>query len=478
MPALHLPSTPERLISSLRRSDSKDPSTTCRGLTKAGKQCRNPLKLSLASAAGSPGSGTGGRGELNVNDEAQDGVVTVGDKGEVVFYCWRHKDQAAISKIMSMEQSEEPEHKTHKPRPPTNVVKLEARTSVDTLVERLGGLNFGGDNHNSGKTDDTDNLRRRRRETQERSKAERNRRSLGFWSSLCCVSDQETDSLIGVRPRPHKPVKQTKSSSVASPSIAALPTPSRPSPHYRRIRPPLSQTQTLLSHIPPNLSPHTVPALVIELAKPLSERDEEGYIYIFWLQDATSAPDRSSDSSLLSLPQTPQARRGRRTSEIVRQASVSGPRTNNADGSPKILLKIGRASNVHRRMHEWARQCGYIPTLIRWYPYVPNSSTVPSPTVPYSTPRSRRQSASSPRIMQSAPASPNGAMATTTRKVPHVHRVERLIHVELGDHRVMQKCKACGREHREWFEVEATRKGVKMVDGVVRRWVQWAEGTS
>lgn len=36
-----------------------------------------------------------------------------------------------------------------------------------------------------------------------------------------------------------------------------------------------------------------------------------------------------------------------------------------------------------------------------------------------------------------------------------------------------EKCGACGREHREWFEVEASKKGVKGVDEVVRRWVDW-----
>jgi hypothetical protein len=64
------------------------------------------------------------------------------------------------------------------------------------------------------------------------------------------------------------------------------------------------------------------------------------------------------------------------------------------------------------------------------------------------------------------------------RKVPHAHRVERLIHIELADQRVRRDCAACGKEHREWFEVEATREGVKGVDEVVRRWVGWAEGVS
>jgi hypothetical protein len=62
-------------------------------------------------------------------------------------------------------------------------------------------------------------------------------------------------------------------------------------------------------------------------------------------------------------------------------------------------------------------------------------------------------------------------------KVPHVHRVERLIHLELSDKRaVKDACANCGVVHREWFEVEATRDGVKGVDEVIRRWCGWAEG--
>ena len=61
------------------------------------------------------------------------------------------------------------------------------------------------------------------------------------------------------------------------------------------------------------------------------------------------------------------------------------------------------------------------------------------------------------------------------RKVPFVKRVERLIHLELAEKRVMRDCAACGREHREWFEVEGSEKGVKGVDEVVKRWVAWGE---
>jgi hypothetical protein len=61
------------------------------------------------------------------------------------------------------------------------------------------------------------------------------------------------------------------------------------------------------------------------------------------------------------------------------------------------------------------------------------------------------------------------------RKVPFVKRVERLVHLELAQKQVKRQCEACGREHREWFEVKASQAGVKDVDDCVRRWVEWAE---
>jgi hypothetical protein len=61
------------------------------------------------------------------------------------------------------------------------------------------------------------------------------------------------------------------------------------------------------------------------------------------------------------------------------------------------------------------------------------------------------------------------------RKVPCVKRVERLIHLELAERRITKDCEVCGREHREWFEVDGTEKGVKSVDETVRRWVAWGE---
>lgn len=98
-------------------------------------------------------------------------------------------------------------------------------------------------------------------------------------------------------------------------------------------------------------------------------------------------------------------------------------------------------------MNQWQRQCGYDLEMLRYYPYVPGTGT------------------------GSASSSSN----STPRTTPHCKRVERLIHIELagmGMRANMETCEACGRDHREWFEVEATRSGVRKVDDVVRRWVE------
>lgn len=81
-----------------------------------------------------------------------------------------------------------------------------------------------------------------------------------------------------------------------------------------------------------------------------------------------------------------------------------------------------------------------------------------------------------PRPRTGSNASPATSLVPG-RKVPHVHRVERLIHLELADLRVrdLGRCGECGKEHREWFEVEAAKEALRRVDECVRRWVSWGE---
>ena len=54
-------------------------------------------------------------------------------------------------------------------------------------------------------------------------------------------------------------------------------------------------------------------------------------------------------------------------------------------------------------------------------------------------------------------------------RVPHVYRVEALVHAELNDHRFQEEqCKGCGKNHIEWFRVT-----VEMAQRVIKKWSQW-----
>ncbi|KAL9054751.1 MAG: hypothetical protein Q9162_003949 [Coniocarpon cinnabarinum] len=251
----------------------------------------------------------------------------------------------------------------------------------------------------------------------------------------------------------------------------------RPNVHHMPASAPAAtyqaSTNNFMQHIPPTLDPKTTATLLTELSKPISASDEEGYIYIFWLTPDSKRDMKPSDEDAESLleaptsrPQTDRSVSARkeellRAHSVVRRPASNTRGFNNATGPEgrTILLKIGRASNVHRRMSEWTRQCGYDLSLIRFYPHVPSSKLPSSP---------HRPSSSRPSLSPAA--------STGIRKVPFSHRVERLVHLELSGQRKKQdECETCGREHREWFEVEASRGGVRAVDEVIRRWVAWAE---
>lgn len=178
-----------------------------------------------------------------------------------------------------------------------------------------------------------------------------------------------------------------------------------------------------------------------ELARPHVESDTKGYIYMFWLPPTgtkAAAPVDAARDLLSSDPPTQRpSQRSRRASEVVSTFATS----NRAHTKKTMVLKIGRAANVQRRMNQWQRQCGRDVEVLRVYPYAPSSP----------------------------------------RATPHAHRVERLIHLELsgmGMRADLGSCDACGREHREWFEVEANRAAVREVDAVIRRWVEWDERNS
>ncbi|KAH6622139.1 meiotically up-regulated gene 113-domain-containing protein [Boeremia exigua] len=480
--------TPESLIP---RSDSRNPATTCKGITKSGRPCRRPIDAKAS------------------DDDGVLAVVSVpgGDSdsediGAAAYFCWQHKDQA---EQLAANKSNGPE---------TQLYPLMERTSIDTLVQRLGVLEVNDTTQapsRKGKgprrinrpptwdrvegplisvPSDVMAAQKKRRDGQHTNPSSR-RKKPSFWASLCCGAADDDDTgyqsnSTYAAPAPRvssevRPAHGRPSSANPRPTSTYQQTPGRkPSSSTGENA---SDTTKMLRYIPQDVSPQLASTLLAELSKPISPHDDEGYIYIFWLTPEASGPVPSSAASTLLTPPS-QPTQARRTSDVMRQYSTKqtsqsrtpstrqDPGDSNAasraeEGKSTILLKIGRANNVHRRMNEWTRQCGYSLSLVRFYPHVSSSTPTPSPQV--SPAASRRQSAQN--VDQSRRASDAG----TVRKVPTVMRVERMIHLELAQQRVMKKCEACGKQHQEWFEVEATRDGIKKIDQVIKRWVEWAE---
>ncbi|KAI0490600.1 meiotically up-regulated gene 113-domain-containing protein [Xylaria cf. heliscus] len=428
-----IPNTPESLIG---RSDSKNPATTCRGITSGGRPCRRPLD---SSPAGSPPIARSRVNRLRVDDPR-----------DPELYCWQHKDQASSSAKSSPG--------------PASRSKLDPirQESFESLVGRLGIVEAerNGRKQHGNHTKPSDNKRNEKIpqasgvNVSQASTPNQKPKVEKHVSFCCCFTipvyeEDEEEEQQPERPKPH-PIQNAST----KPNTAKLPSNHHLAPSSNSQRPSLapskqssaqsatSQTSQYLSLIPNSVLPETAANLLKELSKPYSATDEAGYIYIFWLtpESQPSSPPADVARNLLA-PSRPDMNH-RRTSDVLQSFAAKSTRA--GASSKTILLKIGRASNVQRRLNEWQRQCGYNLSLIRYYPYV--SSSNPS----------------------------------TPRKMPHSHKVERLIHIELEGQglRVNQKagCDACGRNHREWFEVEATRAGVNTVDEIVRRWSDWDEG--
>lgn len=395
--------------------------------------------------------------------------------------------------------------------PEKRPVRLRERTSVDTLVERLGLLQVrerrlaeagGCDRRAGGRGDGFGSVKRKggrellgTKVEREKSRGKSRAEDKLAVSLFCCVRSVDPDDMPPPRPCPrpqshghraHRadrpPMKEipaaarrgvangpvnTKAakppSNGADSGRASQPASQRAPIHLLSPRPiprqPPSPTQTLLSLIPKSLPPHTASALLSELAKPLPppSPDDAGYIYIFRLTepDPAAVPlPAAAVSLLLHTPPRPHSH----------SHPPPPPKPTRTAATPTLLLKIGRASNVQRRLNEWARQCGHAPELVRYYPHDLHYPHPPSVL---------------PITITNHPSAPTPTPTPTTkvpRKVPHASRVERLVHVELADRRAKRACAVCGRAHREWFEVEASAEAVKGVDEVVARWVKWGEG--
>lgn len=487
-----IPHTPESLLS---RSDSKNPATTCKGITATGRPCKRTI---ATSARGSPTSARGARNDVVTILSPKDG-----EQGARAFFCWQHQEQADSPLFFDDRNGMK-----------TSIVQLTQRTSLDTLADRLGILELNHDGASPRKTHGRQPAKPMRKQedvprTQQNApapssekpfhhQAKRREPNPLTFSLFCCIQPRKPPPTFVPRPAkemksplfptaglpPHvEPVPPTRPPSTPKRPLqahihtsrnpyseASSPTTTTPD---RPILPrdPSSQTASLLSLIPKTLQPELVADLLKELAKPISASDLEGFIYIFWLTPSTSpSPSKETKSALLRPAPLPPSSRpsphDRRSSDLIRNYTASSA----AAASPgkeksTIFIKIGRASNVQQRMNQWSRQCKHKVTVLRYYPV---QSTSSSSSSPFPTPQASPNSKGAP-----SPASPS---QSPPLKVPHAHKVERLIQLELRNSQVEVNCEGCGKVHKEWFEVEGSRAEVGRVDAVIKRWVNWSLG--
>jgi hypothetical protein len=424
----------------VNRSDSKNPSTTCRGITSNGRPCRRPVTPAASAATLLP--------------RARKGGIVLDDPRDESLYCWQHKEQATHSARSSPG-----------PRGSSTPI-LEERTSLDTLADRLGLVDVQQKNtanrtkrKNGGPHVGATVPSGQKPVKMTRPKQEK---TLHFCFCFTIPLDEIKEDTIPVRPQP-RPVQIYESAPMPRPTkkngnLHPSTSPSRPRRSSISATSPgkasnssrkstSSQTAQYLSLIPHTTEPQTASLLMAELARPYVDSEEAGYIYMFWLTPISdkATPPVEAARSLLAPPSPARGAQGqRRPSDVVSKFANSGT---GASNKKTMLLKIGRAANVQRRMNQWSRQCGYDIEVIRYYPYLPGSSEA-------------------------------SGMTPTPRMTPHAHRVERLVHMELtgmGCRAQRDTCEACGKDHREWFQVNATRDGIRAVDEVIRRWVDWDE---
>lgn len=416
--------TPESLLG---RSDSRDPSSTCRGITSSGRPCRRPIARAAALAPGRR--------------------PTKPDPSDDSLYCWQHKEQASLSTQSSPG-----------PRACAQPI-LEERSSLDTLADRLGLVNL----QEGAKEKQYAHAKVENGAvggTQRPAKLSRPKPKQRLQCCFCfSIAIDEVDESTPPRPRP-QPRPAQQAASVSAPSVAkpqkqqqqqqhihgSGASPGKNSTMSKKSN--ASRTAQFKDLIPDTVDTATASALLAELSRPYADAEEAGYVYMFWLTPASkqTAPPVDAARSLLAPPSPARGAAGsrsRRPSDVVSQfADPSG-----TSGRSTMLLKIGRAANVQRRMNQWQRQCGYDIEMLRYYPYLPGASDA-------------------------------SATGQVPRMTPHCRRVERLVHLELagrGLHASLATCESCGRDHREWFQVEATREGIRAVDDVIRRWVEWDE---
>ena len=241
-----IPHTPESL---LPRSDSKNPATTCKGITSSGRPCRRSIATAKSPTRSSASATNGVLAIVSVGNNGDKN-----DSGAAAFFCWQHKDQA--EQLVTTDSSAQPREDV------TKLVPLKERSSIDTLVARLGVLEIEEPSPTSKRKprkerhsyDQTlrDNPPRRinRPPTWENVPGPlmsvpedlmastggrtpqkqgayrpppRRQRKQGFWEALCCMGTSEDDYVEVVR---HK--KRVHGHPVETPQSMPAVTPPRP----------------------------------------------------------------------------------------------------------------------------------------------------------------------------------------------------------------------------------------------------------
>ncbi|CAG8507334.1 5831_t:CDS:2 [Funneliformis caledonium] len=125
---------------------------------------------------------------------------------------------------------------------------------------------------------------------------------------------------------------------------------------------------------------------------------------------------------------SPETRRSLKSEMEKPIADKDEPGPNSEEMDKYTFYKVGRTSNVHRRLYQWAKRCGYKPKLIEEFPSSKDSE------------------------------GGEGSRINVERtKCKYTHRAERLIHIELTARfkADVEKCESCGRSHREWFKASS-----------------------
>lgn len=153
-------------------------------------------------------------------------------------------------------------------------------------------------------------------------------------------------------------------------------------------------------------------------------KDCPGFLYLFWPK-----PVGGTGSALLNVDK----RAADRTFRLARSNAL-------LDGVSRVMFKIGKALQPRARVSTWAAKCKEDYELIRQYP-------------------------------------------EGLEPMPYHGLVEALVKAQLRPRNVLKECQKCvnansGKpvQHREWFavDVEEGARGVKMLDEVIRTWMQWS----